>query len=386
MICCALLLLCCGLASSRAVILLGTADPTVNRTAPSGDLAGSGWQFQGDFGSYLGTPIAPKFFITAKHVSSAASIIFESTTHAVVRRHHDAFTDLTICEIGGSFPSFAPLYSASDEIGQHLVVIGRGRERGVALMKDGEPRGWRWGNDTRLRRWGENLVAQIINGGPANQYIYATFEESAAASEAHLAGGDSGGAVFIQENGSWKLAGINYAVDGPFYPGPSTTGKFDAALYDAHGYYVKDGEQFVQITGERPVPSGFYSTRISSKLGWIHSVLDPAGDVNANGVSNLVDYALALNAPPPAGPGAPMVAQEPSFLTLTYRKLVTPNPPVYQVEKSSGLATGWMPITPEEIVQPMGTRDNVQTVKARVPIGPNDNAIFLRVRINPPAG
>jgi len=44
---------------SRAVILYRTADPAANTTAPAGDLAGSGWQFEGIFGGFLGTPIAP---------------------------------------------------------------------------------------------------------------------------------------------------------------------------------------------------------------------------------------------------------------------------------------------------------------------------------------
>ena len=36
-------------APSKAVILYGTDDPSINTTAPDGELAGSGWQYQGVF-------------------------------------------------------------------------------------------------------------------------------------------------------------------------------------------------------------------------------------------------------------------------------------------------------------------------------------------------
>ena len=53
---------------ARAVILFGTGDPTVNTTAPTGALADSGWQFEGDWIGFLGTAIAPQFFVSAKHI------------------------------------------------------------------------------------------------------------------------------------------------------------------------------------------------------------------------------------------------------------------------------------------------------------------------------
>ena len=61
--------------ASRAVILFRTADPAANTTAPTGGLSGSGWQFEGLWGSFLGTPIAPHFFLSAKHVGQAGGIV-----------------------------------------------------------------------------------------------------------------------------------------------------------------------------------------------------------------------------------------------------------------------------------------------------------------------
>ena len=43
-------------APSKAVILYGTDDPSVNTTAPTGELAGSGWQYQGVFSQASSEP------------------------------------------------------------------------------------------------------------------------------------------------------------------------------------------------------------------------------------------------------------------------------------------------------------------------------------------
>ena len=53
---------------SKAVILYGTDDPSANTTAPTGELAGSGWQYEGLFSGFLGTVIASNYFVTANHI------------------------------------------------------------------------------------------------------------------------------------------------------------------------------------------------------------------------------------------------------------------------------------------------------------------------------
>ncbi|HJT79832.1 MAG TPA: hypothetical protein VJ719_01440, partial [Chthoniobacterales bacterium] len=64
----ALSILLAGAVSGGSVILFDTGDPTVNTSAPVGALPNRGWQYQGDWRGYLGTPIAPSFFITAAHL------------------------------------------------------------------------------------------------------------------------------------------------------------------------------------------------------------------------------------------------------------------------------------------------------------------------------
>ena len=375
---------------AHGVILFRTADPSANTTVPTNDPAGSGWNYEGQFGGFLGTPIAPHFFLTAKHIGQAGSVFtFSATNYTLVTHFNDPFSDFTIWQVVQTFPTFAPLYTGNDEVGLRLVVVGRGTQRGGEIRDTASIlRGWSWGTGDGVQRWGENLVADIINfsSGP-DDAIYATFDQNGLLNESHLSSGDSGGAVFIQDANIWKLAGINYAVDGNFYTDGSGGGEFIGALFDARGYYYSDGgnpPNYTQITGPDPVPSGLYATRVSSKLAWIYSVIDPAGDANGNGLSNLLDYALILNSVPQPGYGMTQVLVENGFLELIYRKILNASSLQYQVMKSTDLVS-WTPAnSQDEIVR---TDENIQTIKAKVLIGSN-NSMFLQLRIteSPAAG
>ena len=128
------------------------------------------------------------------------------------------------------------------------------------------------------------------------------------------------------------------------------------------------------------MPTGFYSTRISSKLDWIYSIIDPAGDPDSDGSSNLLEYALHLNPLQPDAIGAPRAGREDNFLTLTYTKVTTATDINYVVEQSVNLLS-WDPANSiDEIVS---TNGNVQTIRAKVDIG-DATRLFLRLRVTRP--
>ena len=256
---------------AKGVILYRTDDPAANTTEPSGSLAGSGWQYEGNFGNFLGTAIAPHYFVTAKHLGSGPTQFFyHGVNYAIVRSFADSGSDLRIFEVEGTLPIYAPLYTRRDEVGQHLVVIGRGTRRGARREVNGQLRGWEYGPADTVQRWGENEVARIVRGA-----LYALFDQAGLPQESHLSAGDSGGAVFLKDGGAWKLAGINSDVD-TFTSGSDRGGPYSAAMFDERGSYRSDG---TLVTGRAPVPSGFYAARISSRLHWIYSIIgkgDPA--------------------------------------------------------------------------------------------------------------
>jgi hypothetical protein len=146
-------------------------------------------------------------------------------------------------------------------------------------------KGWHWGPGDSVQRWGENIVADIINGdgipplpggggGVVGLLLKLAFEPGA--TECTLSAGDSGGAVFIQDGAEWRLAGINFAVDGPYSTTNSGPGML-AAIFDEGGLYRSQAGQWVPIPDvPTPQPSNFYATRISSNLAWISTVIGTA--------------------------------------------------------------------------------------------------------------
>lgn len=362
-----------------AVILMDTGDPSVNTTAPGGALTNSGWQYEGLWGGFLGTPIAPHFFISAAHIGQAGgNFVFQGSPYTIVRSFALADSDLLIWQVNESFLSFAPLYTKHDEIGKHLVAIGRGTLRGDPVFLESSLRGWSWGTSDGMPRWGENDVADIVPYA-GRDLLYATFDQNAQPNESHLSVGDSGGAVFLKDNGVWKLAGISFAVD-DLYSAPSASTLFNAAIFDARGYYTYAGNNFTQISGAAAIPTGFYASRISSETAWIYSVIDPTGDLDADKITNLLEYALNLDPLTCDTTGLPRVGREGNYVTLTYTKVTTATDIGYVVEQSSDLVSWATANTQDEIVSTVG---NVQTIKAKVDIG-TSSRLFLQLRVSRP--
>ena len=265
---------------SRAVVFYSTADPQHNTTPPTGVLAGSGWDLQGD--AFPGTPIAPNFFITATHLGGQVGDVFtfRGVAYPMVNSFPHPDADITIWQVNGTFPQYAPLYSSCDEVSKSLVVFGRGAERGEEVRLNGVLKGWAWGKTDGTHRWGENVVAGISDqdGHPATsstkfQLLRADFDVNGGSNEAQLSGGDSGGGVFINDGGVWKLAGVNHAANKD-YSYTQTGPSFNATLFDEGGFW--EGElakrEYHPDDPFTPQPGSFYATRISTYLGWIQSV------------------------------------------------------------------------------------------------------------------
>ncbi len=271
---------------ARAVLFLSTNDANYNTTAPTGTLTGSGWQHEGTWGNFLGTPIAPNYFITAKHVggTNGQEFVLNGFTYHAIASFANPDSDLRIWKVAETFPGFALLYTATNEVNKHLVVFGRGTQRGDEVVVDSELKGWKWGTGDGVKRWGENDVAAVVNEAPGlGDLLAATFDRGAGPNEAHLSNGDSGGAVFIRDGATWKLAGINYSVTGSFSNAADST-VFSAALFDMGGLYIGGGTSWTLITNEvDDIPSAFFSTRISANQAWIYNVLQQITGIEGTG-------------------------------------------------------------------------------------------------------
>ena len=264
---------------AHAVIFSSTGDPLFNTTAPTGAYAGSGWDLQGAWlGDFLGTPIAPQYFVTAKHLVGTVGqpFVFQSVSYTTDAFFDDPNSDLRIWHVTAPFPNYAPMYVGSDEVGKALAIFGRGTQRGADVTLAAATVGWQWGAADHVLRWGTNAVSSIASSGPGtNDLLAAKFELGTGnPNEAHLTLGDSGGGVFIKDTDNiWKLAGINYAVDGPYSTSPLGTAAFNAALFDQTGFFAEGATPgvFVPATG----PGQLYATRISARQSFIASVVTP---------------------------------------------------------------------------------------------------------------
>lgn len=266
---------------SHAVLFESTGDPGFNTTAPSGTLSGSGWQYEGlwntENGGFLGTPVAPMFFLAAKHVGGATGDLFvlNGFTYHAVASNDCPNCDLRLWQVAETFPTHAPLYVASNEVGKPCIVFGRGTQRGDAVTNTtGILKGWKWGASDSVERWGQNVVSDVYTDQTNGEMLQAFF----GINECDLSDGDSSGGMFIQNGSTWQLAGIHHGVDGPFSTDGTTNTEFDAALLNMSGFYALGiTNNWILVT--ESIPSSFYSTRISANLAWINGILDGASPV-----------------------------------------------------------------------------------------------------------
>ncbi|MBC8105378.1 MAG: hypothetical protein H7Z14_02215, partial [Anaerolineae bacterium] len=233
-----------------------------------------------------------KYFITADHFGGAVgqSFIFNGVARRTVEVWGDPQSDLRIYKVVGLFDTWAPLMTSNAEVGRSVTVFGRGRQRGDVVTVNGQTKGWKWGAEDGVQSWGRNGIDSIVNVGPGNSALLKmAFDQNGGSYESSLSGGDSGGGVFIKHAGKWKLAGINYSVDGKFSTSSDGSNPFDASIFDRGGLWTQ-GVGFSADQGTNLTTSS-YATRISSRMDWIQGVF--AGTVKP-GIFN-----------PDPGPGVP---------------------------------------------------------------------------------
>lgn len=179
-------------------------------------------------------------------------------------------------QISGTFDSWVPIVTTPALLGSQYIVFGRGTQRGGDYSV-GEAAGWYWGTSDNVLRWGTGQLGGVVTIDKL-QYVYDIFSGEGAVT---LSGGDSGGALFVNDGGIWKLAGINYAVTGPYSQTPGGDAE-NASLYNQDGLYV----------GTAPVSGSgaFFSSSIAAESAWIASVI-PEPSLNA-----LLIGALAVGA------------------------------------------------------------------------------------------
>jgi len=275
---------CVGFTPLRALVFYSTAAPGYNTTTPNvgGTPTNGGWQWVGYWGSFQGAPIDAHHFLAANHIGGNVGdpFAYQGVNYTTVRSFVDPASDLRIWEVREAFPSWAPLYRASTEVGHGLMVFGRGVTRGAEVhttvsgtgVAVGSLAGWQWdGVDGKLR-WGQNTVVKVVANASFGEQLYATFDQTGGVNECDLGIYDSSAPVFIKDGTNWELAGVAGMVDASFNTTNSGAG-FNAFIFDVRGLYYGNSSSWVPISNSSPVPSGFYATRVSARMAWIDSTL-----------------------------------------------------------------------------------------------------------------
>jgi hypothetical protein len=196
-------------------------------------------RFGGPSVIYLGAG----WIMTARHVGfGEVDLVGKSYVPTFLSRHpllnaNGSAADAVVFKINGEveLPALPilPLASTPPKPGEEILVIGFGRERKKVIewRENGDRHfGFEW-SDAGAKRWGTNRIHATGALLPQDDWLTHAFSfefgepgaEATTRYEAQAASGDSGGAVFVERNGEWKLAGMMISVSASFAtPTPAT--------------------------------------------------------------------------------------------------------------------------------------------------------------------
>ena len=360
--------------SARALVIYGTGPTDVNNalntTAPAN---GAPWANVVQFGAnnasgvYLGNGCV----LTANHVTMEASVLINGISYA----RDTAFTplqiteapdvvDLKLIKILGTPPlpvvQSLPLNFSTADLNLNCTLIGWGVGKGTVIPN----KGWNWGDDTtRAERWGTNKTLSTTVTAAYSGYSYealeTSFRRSLGPDTAQISFGDSGGGLFQQIGGVWKLSGIT-----------TTTLQWQAgaALYDGEFPFPPgdqpDAANYVRLSKYAHLLR--YENWASAKLG--SSTASLTADPDKDAESNLLEYAFHSDPNSAAAADHPQPGMESGYHTLTYTQLMSATDLSYDVEETTSLSpASWAPAT--VIEETVSTSGVTRLVKAKVAIG-----------------
>jgi hypothetical protein len=275
--------------AAQAVVIYGSTDPNANTTAPTGTLANSGWQWTYTFDHFDVTAVAPNWVVVAEHVRGSfpsTNTIYGPTgtpyTIDNVNYVRIGTTDLTLLKVNAQLPSFAPISTnavTADE-NKFMLDIGRGKDPGAPIVISSVLKGWGQGLTNSTQRWGtNNTYPSSALDSTLGNFLLSTFDASGGFNEMSLDIGDSSGPMFVQEGGTWKLAGVNYGAADIYSTSSNGANSFSANIFNFSGLYD-------QVTGPwAPATTGTIS--YYSHVGSNYNLISAAtGVINWTGNSN----------------------------------------------------------------------------------------------------
>ena len=320
------------------------------------------------------------YVLTANHTYGPTSVILDGVPYSVEPSFPAiAFTPIDVRLYKIQNPPTLPLIPFPDasesDLNLACTMIGWGKGKGDIVSG----LGWQWGGVrtddlTKAKRWGTNkTVAATSSLSYWNTYsynaIYTIFDASvnpfaSGQTEGTATASDSGGALFQQFSGVWKLSGILTVVnyDGTNYPNGNS---FYNQSYPSYAVRTKD------------LADKFRYRQWKAAKGIVGTTL-PTDDSDGDGIGILQEYAFGLDPAVNSTVGLPGAGVDGTDATLTYQLERTRTDLTVEIEESADLVT-WGPasVTSTSTVSDNGT---IRTYRAKIPLNGADKK-FLRLKL-----
>jgi hypothetical protein len=275
--------------------IINSTVPLGNTTAPTGALTvygqeptDPGFNYVGQVNGSTGVYLGNNWVLTANHVGTGNFLLGGVTyNYDGTNSYQIGGVDLRLFRLSSS-PGLTPLKLATSTpaLNQDVVMIGAGRSPNsttpTTWYVDKDPVDWVWQtapftgfdaiydgwttNSTKVVRWGTNVVEAIWSNqsyssyGPMNM-IMTDFDAywGATPFESQAVFNDSGSGLFVENNGSWELAGTIVTVvnhkDQPNGSLSAIFGNMTAAIDLSH--YESEINTYMQTPVPEPAAYGF---------------------------------------------------------------------------------------------------------------------------------
>ena len=377
-----LAVLCLPHGASGLIVLDGKSrtDNNFNTTAPSNGAPWSNVAQQQRVVS--GTPIIDSsavyigngYVLTASHTYGPNSVILDGVAYSVDTSFPAiAFTPIDVRLYKILDPPTLPLIPFPDateaDLNLACTMIGWGKGKGAIVTNNG----WQWGDDTtKAKRWGTN---KTVSATAPLSYLtysynaaYTTFDATSVVSgqtEGTATASDSGGALFQQFTGIWKLSGI------------LTLTSYDSATYpDGNSFYNQGYRSYAVRTKDLADKFRYHQWKAAKGIA---GTTPPGDDSDGDGIGLLQEYGFGLDPAINSTNGLPIPGVDGTDATLTYQLERTRTDLIVQIEESTDLVT-WVPanVTSTSTVSDNGT---IRTYLAKIPLNGADKK-FLRLRLS----
>ena len=196
------------IASTSAIVV---QDYAVAEAAPSG----LDWNYVYNYNGSSAVAVGGSWLLTAAHVADDGngSVSADGTTYYPLETVYHTEADLALVRLDKAFPGFYPLYIGGlvDDPKLEVLLVGygtMGTVRDFSWTDNGSGRGIkRWGSQEIDRT--ETFHYQVGSILRKSSGFWMDFNLVNTMYEAGVGEGDSGGGAFYNDEGVWKLAGIN---------------------------------------------------------------------------------------------------------------------------------------------------------------------------------